>query len=46
VTKSAAIEILIEIWKGLGNAAISRGWQVYADDFGREKDVDGADREE
>jgi hypothetical protein len=46
VTKSAAIEILIEIWKGLGNAAISRGWQIYADDFGLEEDVDGADREE
>jgi hypothetical protein len=46
VTKSAANEILIEIWKGLGKAAISRGWQIYADDFSLEEDVDGVDREE
>jgi hypothetical protein len=46
VTKSAVIEILIEIWKGLGDAAFSRGWQIYADDFGLEEDLDVIDREE
>jgi hypothetical protein len=46
VTKSGAIEILIQIWNGLGDAAISGGWQICADDFGLEEAVDGIDREE
>jgi hypothetical protein len=42
VTKSGAIQI----WDGLGDAAISRGWQICADDFGPEQHLDGVEGEE
>jgi hypothetical protein len=46
VTKSGAIEILIQIWDGLGDAAISSGWQICADDLGPDQHFEGVEWEE
>jgi hypothetical protein len=46
VTKSAAIEILRQIWDGLGDPAISKGCQIYVDDFGPAHHLESDDWEE
>jgi transposase InsO family protein len=46
VTKSGAIEILRQIWDDLEDPAISRGWQIYVDDFGPDQHLDDVDWEE
>jgi hypothetical protein len=46
LTKSNAIQILVEIWDGLSAAAIHRGWSIYEDDFGSGDDSDDVDWEE
>jgi hypothetical protein len=39
VTKSDAIQILIDIWDNLSPASISKGWSIYTDDFGPDEDT-------
>jgi hypothetical protein len=46
VSKSVAIEILLEIWEGLSPAAIHRGWAIYEEDFGFSDDAHDASWEE
>jgi hypothetical protein len=46
ITKSDAIQILTEIWGGLGTASITEGWRIYTDDFGPEEDAEDVDWEE
>jgi hypothetical protein len=46
VTKSSAIEILIQIWDSLENITISRDWQICTDDFGPEQHLDGVEWQE
>lgn len=46
VTKSHAIQLLIEIWDNLSPDSISKGWSIYADDFGPDEDADYVEWEE
>jgi hypothetical protein len=46
VTKSNIIQILTVIWETLGTASIFEDWEISADDFGINEDVDNVDWEE
>jgi hypothetical protein len=46
VTKSAVVQILIEIWDNLSPASIRSGWAIYEDEFGPDADEQDEDWEE
>jgi hypothetical protein len=38
MTKTDAMDILADVWKGLEPKSIYRGWAIYEDDFGPKDD--------
>jgi hypothetical protein len=42
VTKSVAIEILLDIWEKLSPASIVAGWSIYEEDFGPDQEAPDA----
>jgi hypothetical protein len=46
VTKSVAIDILIDIWENVSPASIAAGWAIYEEDFGPDQNAPDAPWEE